>query len=681
MKSRMLAAKFGLMALALICQVLSPGVVQAQPEGTLCVPEAWGVPGKGGPPQWLTGTNVDPKLDDPRWVGSTSQLYPISGSSTQAEFRALVKSNVLYVSFHTLVDPAGTGAAQEDWVYLALAQNDASVAKIVGVKVNTTTDSDDVQSGGGVTSAHYFTAPSPTGAWVPDSVSDPKWAQDVGVWRKSSTEWAINFKVELGPLGIAASPMRMWGGIVVQATTGIPQYVTYSWPVGTTGAISASGGTPPPGLAGTPDTITDIDEWGEVNLGSGVACTDGVSLAWNQIGVVNGANLGHEIHTISNNTFAARPSYNGTATPAQNKIAARFRIANWGSTSGDNWTDLEGLTAVQSNPAGNMEKSCQQGAASGSDPPPCPELEVGQQKHQCMLVTLGPGTTPGASGVTFLNDSVYRNMEFVNSSYFERDAKINIKGLKPLATSKGLRDVYLYVRTKNMPAKTEQRLDPKVLAEAVRQAEIANLPPPLPNVEGVKGHVNVDRPAVTTGASQQRKITTSKRPAEILSDAWPTYEVHVYYDTGKKRAFGKDKVLGLLQPGLPFGYYVNHAGGLEGWLHQLAGVGATLEQIEPNFYKVKVPDDGEVTVVTRIEAVEPGRPPTLPQIGQGKTCEDCPATPGPTVPPVERCRCACRIIGEQAPTPWSWLGAGSLGLIVLGARRRSRRKSNRSRPH
>lgn len=647
----------------------------AAPQGTLCVPEAFGVPGKSGPPQWLSGANVDPKLDDPRWVGSTLQAYPIHGSSAQAQFRALVKSNVLYVSFHTLVDPAGTGVGQQDWAYLALAQNETSPAKIVGVKMNSSTSSPDVQSGAGVTSAHYFQATSPTSAWTGEAAA---WAEDVGVWRDASGAWAINFKVDLNSLGITTTPLRMWAGIVVQVTTGPPGYVTYSWPLGTTGAISAHGATPPPGIAGTPDTITNIDEWGEVHLGGGGACTNGVSLAWNQIGVVSGVNLGHTISTVSNNTFAARPTYNGSATPSSNRLAARFRIANWGSTTGQNWTNLDGYDAVQSNAVGRMERECVQGAAPGSDPPPCPTLGVGQQLHQCVLVTLGPGSNPGPSAITFLNDSVYRNMDFVNSSYFERDAEISIKGLAPLAGSTGVRDVYLYVHTKNMPEKAGGPLDAKALINALQAAESANAPLPPRRDEQRPETAQPSRPVrkeadsagqkkVETANQEQQTITSAKTAAEFLSDVWPTYEVHVYYDMGRKRAFDEQNVLLELQPGLPFGYYVNHQGGLEGWLHQLAGIDATLEEIAPNFYKVKIPDQGSIKVVTRIEAVEPGRKPTLPQIGS-KECPQC-----PTVPPVDKCTkctCTCEVVGvKHSAGGLAWAGALALAFMVLRRRR------------
>lgn len=373
---------------------------------TLCIPDAVGVPGKSGPPQWISGDDVDPKLDDPRWVGATQKLYPIHSSSAQAQFRALVKDDVLYLSFQALVDPAGTGVGQQDWVYLALTQNETSLAKIVGIKVNTDTISSNVQSGGDVTSTHYFQSSNPTSDWSAN-LEGAGWAQDVGVWLESSERWAINFKVNLPDLGIT-TPFRMWADIVVQATTAVPGYVTYAWPVGTTGAVSTNAGTPPPGLAGIPNAITNLDDWGTVHWGDGTICNSGISLACDQIGVVDGATLTHRIsNALENDTFAARPSYNGLGSPAANRIAARFRIATWSPGDTIDWTDVDEYEGVQSNAMGHLEGTCNPEAALGGDPPPCPVVEADAPMHQCVLVTLSAGSVPGPQPITFLNDSLY----------------------------------------------------------------------------------------------------------------------------------------------------------------------------------------------------------------------------------------------------------------------------------
>jgi hypothetical protein len=63
----------------------------------------------------------------------------------------------------------------------------------------------------------------------------------------------------------------------------------------------------------------------------------------------------------------------------------------------------------------------------------------------------------------------------------------------------------------------------------------------------------------------------------------------------------------IVEPQLPFGYFIEHQGPIEGWVHTLEGVGAALDQIGPNFYHVNVPENGSVTVrTTAIVNPDPG---------------------------------------------------------------------------
>ena len=73
-------------------------------------------------------------------------------------------------------------------------------------------------------------------------------------------------------------------------------------------------------------------------------------------------------------------------------------------------------------------------------------LAAGKTLHQCIFVTL--------SGVnlTFLNDSIYQNMNFDSASLLAREASISVMGLQPFSPEP--RDVYLAVEKVNMPANT-----------------------------------------------------------------------------------------------------------------------------------------------------------------------------------------------------------------------------------
>ena len=90
---------------------------------------------------------------------------------------------------------------------------------------------------------------------------------------------------------------------------------------------------------------------------------------------------------------------------------------------------------------------------------------------------------------------------------------------------------------------------------------------------------------------------------ERVASVYPTYEVHVYHDTGRTRT-EEGHSYKVLEPQAPFGYFVNHQGDLAGWKHELVGEGFVLEEISPNFYHAKIPDNGAVKVHTKITTCE-----------------------------------------------------------------------------
>jgi len=75
--------------------------------------------------------------------------------------------------------------------------------------------------------------------------------------------------------------------------------------------------------------------------------------------------------------------------------------------------------------------------------------------------------------------------------------------------------------------------------------------------------------------------------------------VHVFHDSGTT---DPDTGLPVLVPQTPFGFAVDHSGELHGWRHQLSG--ATLTEVGPNLYRIRVPTGGEAVVTTEIEALE-----------------------------------------------------------------------------
>jgi hypothetical protein len=674
-----------LSALALVS--LFAGAAFADPT-QLCVPPGYGVPGRGGPPEWISGSAPDTNIDDPRWRGATSQSYG-PGGSAHSRLRALQSGNNLYLSFQVMVD-AEASQNPEDSVYVALAQTAGGTHHLLRLQLTATSNTK--ASTSGVAVSHMTWNGS---AWA--AAAPPTWLSDAAAWltidpTDGSPEWAINLKVDYATLGLSA-PFKFWSGTAVQLT-GAPvvTYASYVWPTGTLGPWSGGNG-------GALDQDIQAADWGDIKIGTS-ACSTGVSLTANNIGVLNGSTLGSDISTTLGNTFAAHPTYTGV-TAAASKVKGRFRIANWGSSN--EWTDIgpEYNSVAADSSTGVIEKACVQGGT-----PACPVPPAGHN-HQCMLVELS-----STSNTTFLNDSVARNMDFVSNSFFERDAEISLKGVKPLPGSRGKRDVYLYVDTKNMPKQTRGPLDEKALRSALQAAaeydqHVVNLVDPKqvmagkgdalkvaagnPGVRAPAGGVKapVGKPgekvpvAELPPAGRQAPlpvITSSKTPHEILKSVWPTYEVHVYYDSGKEMKVGNAKGL-RLTPAPSFGFFVHHAGDLSGWLHDMVGLDAKLVEIAPHFYKVEVPDNGTIKLVNRIEGVMPGREPTLPQIGKGGgggPVVQPPPGPGPGghCPKVEPGPhgCACTVVGaSQRDAGFAGLALASLLGLVL--RRRARRVS------
>jgi len=198
--------------------------------------------------------------------------------------------------------------------------------------------------------------------------------------------------------------------------------------------------------------------WDQFLLTSGPASFGGVALHWDDVLVQNVLHgTGTEIANHALNTFIARPrNYRpaGNDIPA-GAINATFRIANWGSVAGDPhqidfgtgvWDYVPGNSAVTP-----VNSSMVIPTLAAADPVPTTNpialpatmnLGAGKSFHQCVLVTLS------GANLNFLNDSIYRNMNYDGASLIERAAEISVVGLTPV--SEQPRDVFLAVEKVNM---------------------------------------------------------------------------------------------------------------------------------------------------------------------------------------------------------------------------------------
>jgi hypothetical protein len=292
--------------------------------------------------------------------------------------------------------------------------------------------------------------------------------------------------------------------------------------------------------------------------------------------------------TTCTNRFRVE-AQNVPAGAAPFSLRTRIRIADWGSTIADPnapWIDF-GIAPdifVRAGPFANppwqwtqrgntvdVDYTC---ALSGSARY-CPPLPGSTQPYQSMLVEVSVSPPAmGAPGFNIETPAIYRSMAFGTLSTLSEPARITLKGLQKLTLAAVDRDVYLYVETRNMPP---HRDVPMALSEPALQAarEYAAHPP---------------------GAS----ILTGD---QALAEAYPTYRIFVYYDSGETIAVNGQRRK-VLVPMTPFGFYLTHKGTFYGFTHSLEFLDVRAKEIAPNFYVVRVPNEGEFHVRTTITAEE-----------------------------------------------------------------------------
>ena len=82
----------------------------------------------------------------------------------------------------------------------------------------------------------------------------------------------------------------------------------------------------------------------------------------------------------------------------------------------------------------------------------------------------------------------------------------------------------------------------------------------------------------------------------------PTYRVHVYHDTGRRRNVQGGVTRRILSPQSSFGYFLEHEGALEGWDARLQGA----IRIAETFYLLRVENNGTAKVKTVVQGRGPG---------------------------------------------------------------------------
>jgi len=574
---------------------------------TICIPFASGVPAAGGPPVWWdTVSGSEPtfneRVDDPRWRGAMAISHPDFGSGTGelALFRGLhhIEGAVtsLYLQWH--VKAGDNGLDFDDRLYLGLqrvlpAAGTAHVVRFRPFPAAADATADPIADTQTYSrSGAIWTALADEPDWL--ATYARKWGDTGDVF------WAINVRIpltagaDLDDTGMnLGTAFRIWFQYKVLNAGGT---TNYAFPRGLTMT----------GVTGFPDP-TGATPWADGKLGSGAAdpaCNTGIALSPIDVGTLNerppGTPVPHEILydrvTTPENRIFARPENRTGSIVTQNTVFATFRLANWGSLPDWNdvpdpttlWTVIPNGTNVP-NDADILPTSpifskgnCEFGwTLTGSEidefAPPGGGTPA-RRDHQCMLVELS------GIGLTFINQSVYRNMDIVDASEFEREADISVLGLGAIGDPD--RKVYLYVQTQNMPKNIEQKEGEQ---------------PPSED-SPMRGDAGV-------GLMRAARFD-DREPIEEFDDIArrvPTCRIHVFHETGETETLESGRTVPVLRPQTSFGYFVRHEGPLFGWDAEIEG--RRVREIAPNFYELYVPVDGVATVNTKIKAWEEPRPP------------------------------------------------------------------------
>jgi hypothetical protein len=600
---------------------------------TRCFQNVGGVPGAyTQPPNWwdsgtsplgsLTGRFVD----DPRWRGATE--YSHVGNA--ADFKVLVETTAtgrnLVMSWHVRADPPPASGTDSDRLYVgfwddATAQGIAfRIEKAIDTATPVSGSSYDGHNGtpSGAFVGRFFHKVGATGSWLLNNSGGsivpplPTWLKNdtrVDIFCPSGTcnEWAVRMHIPLraptdhtadvtldDPTGVqitTGGTFRFW--YQVQDDMHLGQTALYSWPEAA--SVAAEGN--PPCTAIPPNCLPDPNDattpWNLIQDGS--TCNGDIGF---EPGHIYANTMGSiQVNLSTPNVFHAQPTNFMSSAQPGTGIKATFRIANWGSAVGvsPDWlpicTDQVG-TAGSVTPNHQFDIAC-----TWSVPNPCDFRPVGvgcgngsRTTDQCLLVDLAAAS--GGGPYLFSPASAYQNMMFTGASRVVKTAALDIKALPALAGGGPNRDLYVYVKTQNMPAKAGSDT-PAVAVDVQSQAAREK----LGGIELPKtGAIGREVAGQIAAASQAGRLSFDEVQAVM-----PTYVAYVWHDTGKtiQSGAGTRKVLAS-QPS--FGMFTWHDGGLNGWRHTFEG--QNVVEIGPSFYRISVPEGGSTTVTTRVTACE-----------------------------------------------------------------------------
>jgi hypothetical protein len=652
----------------------------------------------------------------------------------QAEFRVLADDAKLYIALHVMADDVtngddavfiGVGPSIGSEAVAAMIVPDTSAARIIAVGEGIVSDPTPPvkNSAEATTKTWYATLANAVRNWrvgLPPGVSSP-WLQDVATWTNSpGVSWAITAVVDLAKLGYSLQQMRLFVGTrFVLSTNGA---VTLPTPANAAQTIGYRGSTAETIIPATKSSWTQFDPPGD--------CTDGVLLTGSDIGVWVGSDpLSSQIKTCppagytgtlpdgcpnQQNEFQVKPRE--VPTPYYSTsfgVRAKIHLSNWGLLPGD-WTQAPWQQLANGCDGTQTGWTWENGAGDGPTGRPtiqyqcplsagstyCPEVSTGSvTPDQAMLVELCPN-----NNIRFHQMAAYRNMTFTTLSSRTDTATLV---LPPVA--QGLvdspREVQVLVRTYNMPEPSATKIQlPSKAMQAV--LDYAIRPPPRPpfklitkrpsstprgpvptsnankaplpamrtqQVSSFLGARTTDLKAAALAKQEHNPLTVPTLTAQsAFRQVWPTYMVYGYIvKPTDKPTMVNGKPRAVLEPMVPYGYYLKHDQAFYGFTHSLSTTAAVLPEPRrrPGVFRLFIPADRPsiqlTTNLATVDSLEPSKPPPPPP-------PPPPAAKNPN--PTARSHCFCDVPGRMT----SHAAAFGLAAVVLALALRVRR-ARRSR--
>lgn len=336
--------------------------------------------------------------------------------------------------------------------------------------------------------------------------------------------------------------------------------------------------------------------------------------------------------------FVATPQTATGGTVAPFTLAAKFRIANWGTVGANSrWKSLNEL-ATPLNNAGRFETDCPDNAGDDICGFDLSELiDNGGYSHQCVLVEM---EELGNSTPDFATSSEFRNLRFDEASTVRRVASIDVGGLEELLGAAQTRDVYMFVETRNMPKPTDKpaQLDTNALFAARYNAmgdvgcdAAAACVEPLEGPPVCATQCEGEYYSCPSGSTQFWTLADDRvegydcwcrpqefarncypkprdgrddlTPEEQIAEVWPYILVRPYVDTGR-RVQSNGQELMVVNPMYPFSMAVDHKGDHYGWTQRLTGLDVEFEAIDPDegLYRMRVPNESVAHLEVEITA-------------------------------------------------------------------------------